>query len=598
MYQDLIAQEKSNFEYPHYKIDVSYDHDKTLLVGKMQVSFSRDEYPDHELLFSLPGNRFLLPDDRGIRKHKIVPVFSLRRFRGNIEDPKSPKGFTYGNMKIHSVSTYKNKSTNKRISLDYNIEDNPDLEIGYSKNKGFLKIFLKDNLSDYEGMTGKSIIEIEFSTKFPENLYEGTVNGMLITSNWHPKLLSLRKNEFLLKKSWKTDINSPSPATFEVNLKAVQPGKLITTPGNYDLSAGQIIKLPLTKKPLKSFPLIFIEFKKAIILKKTIEFILENTSYEHIKRHQIMSFYFEDQKRKGELILNWTKSFIKFLQVTYGMSLPWERISIIPVEAEYEQVEIINNLVLVPIPNYKKSELLDRQALGFLTRSLGQLWFGESIWNDKDNQLWLNLGIPAFLGLRFFNYKYGMDAGIFNTIDWLNPLYKDHYFENMVNSVPPKMKYPILSSFRKNPNSQSFLKALTYKTAMVISMLEFILGKSSFRQGIKYFSTEFNHKIVGIKEFQLSFEKYNLFHLRNPLINELNQYDAVGLGSLDWFFSQWFKTIKTLDYSFQGLMVRKLPNGFFETEVKVNKIGSAKMPFEVALITEDGNEYRKISSGI
>ena len=107
----------------------------------MQVSFSRDEYPDHELLFSLPGNRFLLPDDRGIRKHKIVPVFSLRRFRGNIEDPKSPKGFSYGNMKIHSVSTYKNKSTNKRISLDYNLEDNPDLEIGYSKNNGFLKIF-------------------------------------------------------------------------------------------------------------------------------------------------------------------------------------------------------------------------------------------------------------------------------------------------------------------------------------------------------------------------------------------------------------------------------------------------------------------------
>ena len=133
---------------------------------------------------------------------------------------------------------------------------------------------------------------------------------------------------------------------------------------------------------------------------------------------------------------------------------------------------------------------------------------------------------------------------------------------------------------------------------MVISMLEFILGKSSFRQGIKYFSSEFNHKIVDIKEFQWSFEKYNLFHLRNPLINELNQFNAVGRGSLEWFFSQWFKTVKTLDYSFQGLMVRKLSNGFFETEVKVNKIGSAKMPFEVALITEDGNEYRKISSGI
>ena len=60
----------------------------------------------------------------------------------------------------------------------------------------------------------------------------------------------------------------------------------------------------------------------------------------------------------------------------------------------------------------------------------------------------------------------------------------------MVNSIPPKMKYPILSSFKKNPDSQKFLQALTYKTALVISMLEYILGETVFRKGINYFASE------------------------------------------------------------------------------------------------------------
>ena len=125
-------------------------------------------------------------------------------------------------------------------------------------------------------------------------------------------------------------------------------------------------------------------------------------------------------------------------------------------------MDVINNLVLVQLPNYKRAKLIDRQALGFLTRRLAQLWFGESVWSNDDTQQWLNLGLPAFMGLRFFQYKFGPDAGIFDAFDWLNPRYRDHYFESMANSISPKLRYPILSSFRNNPDSQKYLQTLTY----------------------------------------------------------------------------------------------------------------------------------------
>ena len=223
---------------------------------------------------------------------------------------------------------------------------------------------------------------------------------MLLASNWHPKLLRWEQEQDLKKSGWSLKSSIPSPATFEVNFKAIQSGQLIVTSGNYNLKANELIKLPSIRKPLKSFPLIFIDENLFLKMGKKEEKFFDDSFSKDIKSHEIISFYFEDQKRKGILFLNWTRSFLNFLQKTYGMIVPWEKIIIVPVDADFEQVEIINNLVFVPLPNYKRSELMDRQALGFLTRSLGKLWFGESIWNDQEKQLWLSLGIPAFLGLR------------------------------------------------------------------------------------------------------------------------------------------------------------------------------------------------------
>ena len=188
--QLLSAESHFKTQAPHYIIDVSYDHDKTLLVGKMQVRFTRNAYPTHELLFSLPVNRFNYPDERGTRKHKIVPVFSLRRFQDNLEDPKTPTGFSTGSLKINSVSAFTQNQSVEKHPLKYSLEPNPDLEVGYSTSNGLLRILLPKNLPDTKNFPGESTVLIEFSTNFPEHAQEGAVNGMFLTVNWHPKLLT------------------------------------------------------------------------------------------------------------------------------------------------------------------------------------------------------------------------------------------------------------------------------------------------------------------------------------------------------------------------------------------------------------------------
>ena len=64
-------------EVPRYRIQAKYHHDQRLLEGKMQVRFRPEGYPPGELLFALPMNRFRMQDERGLRKHRLIPIFSL-----------------------------------------------------------------------------------------------------------------------------------------------------------------------------------------------------------------------------------------------------------------------------------------------------------------------------------------------------------------------------------------------------------------------------------------------------------------------------------------------------------------------------------------
>ncbi len=595
----LNARIIGKIEVPHYTIDVSYDHDKTLLAGKMQVRFTRSSYPENELLFSLPGNRFLAQDERGIRKHKIVPVFSLRRFQDNFEDPKTPKGFSHGSMSIVSVKTLNNHSPNEKRDLQFSLESNPDLEVGYSIDQGLLRISLPEKLPDIKAYPGQSIVFINFYTKFPEHTQEGTVNGMLLTANWHPRLLSWDNHNTLTEKIWSKEERNTSPATYKVKWEAVQAGTIITSSGHQSLPPETSFTFYETKKTLKYFPLIFSKVHKKLKKNKSNGINEKNShSVASKKTPELTSFFLFGHDRRAILLHNWSRQFLEFMRSRYGLESPWESISIVAVEADYEQVDILNNLILVPLPNYKRSKFLDRQALGFLTRRLAQLWFGESIFNDNDKQLWLNMGLPAFFGLRFYQEKFGPESGIFDTIDWLNPRYRDHFFEEMANSVSGELNYPILSSFRKNRNSQVFLKTLTYKTALVLSMLEYLLGKNRFTKGLQHFTKQYHGKLAGQAEFQDSMEKINDFRFRVPPLPQVKPYNQTGSGSLDWFFAQWFKTNEALDYGFETSNTNILPDGTYETKIVINKKGNVQMPVVVALKTKDGQEFRKILSGI
>ncbi|MBF0279045.1 MAG: BamA/TamA family outer membrane protein [SAR324 cluster bacterium] len=534
--------------FPHYQIEVEYQPENKRIKGTASISFSANHYPSDHLLFALPMNRFLDSDTRGPRKILQTPIFSLDEFKKIEDDPLFPNGFDHGQTIIHSVTDREGKP------ISYQIVENQDIVVGFSTQNGLLSVQLDHPLS-------QSSLVIHFETILPARFLDGLVETELTAIEWHPQLLQFANN------AWNTDLMTPSPGTYEVTWKSKQEGTLITTTGAHQTKSNQAVVLSHSQRPLKYFPLVF------------------SPEYHEVSSNEfasVHSYFLEDDKRRATLLARWGEEFINFASTEYDLSLPWKQIFVIEIRGNHEQIQVFNNLVLVTTPHYKRTEFLDRRVVGFFSRGLGELWFGETVWHNLDSQFWLSRGLGAFLSLKFYASKYGPDAGIFDFIDWLNPRYREHFNESMAQNIKTELQQPIISSIQKSSTKHSetriLLRTSTYKAALVVSMLEYLVGKDVFRNGFKHFFNEYQYELATENDLRQSMELY---------------YGK----RLDWFFQQWFHTTKELDYALGPVIEESLPDGQNKIEISIRQISSGVMPVDVKLTTQDGSIFLKRTSG-
>ncbi len=529
----LGAQSYQTAHFPHYSGKIRFSLQQKRLEGNLRIRIPKSAQ-GKELLLALPMNRFAQKDTRGLRRPRETPIFAKTPFSEN-DDPLLPSGFSPGSTEIKSV-------LNGTQPLKYQLEANPALENGYSVEHGLLRILNEEEIQE---------IEIEFQTNFPERYQEGIVDGILMSALWYPQLLIPKES------GWDARLDLPSPGTFEIEWSSEESGQLISTPLAAAVTANEPILLPKTHIPLTSFPLIF-----------------GKNFLKHEDAPLVESFYQNNYERRVGLIHGWTEEFVAFVEKRYGFRPTWDELRVVQVPGRSEDVTVWNNVIMVPQPHYERSELLDRRVMGLLSMKLGRIWFGSTLWNDEDTQMWLSHGLPTFLSLRFYEHKYGKNGGIFDFINWMNPEFREHFIEEMARNNNLELLKPIVTSFRENPATQAHLRAVNYKAASVISMLEYEVGEKAFLGGLQNFVREGQQKVV--------------------THNDLRSQMEIAAGKdLDWFFKQWFETVERLDYAVGETRFEELPNGEFLIRVEVQKLGDAEMPLEVLLRTDDEKEHRQ-----
>jgi len=181
-----------------------------------------------------------------------------------------------------------------------------------------------------------------------------------------------------------------------------------------------------------------------------------------------------------------------------------------------------------------------------------QWWYG-AVGNDEYNEAWLDEGFSTYSQeLYFIEELRQPEALARSTWDFQEP-------GEVV--LQPASRY---SSLR------SYAQAAYTKGSGILWMLRGLVGGETFDEILREYHVRFRYQNAKTPDFIATAEE-------------------VSGWQLDWFFDQWLRTTKRLDFSVEEVRSTPLEDGRYEHRITVRRAGEAVMPVEVRFFTSDGD---------
>jgi Peptidase family M1 domain/Peptidase M1 N-terminal domain len=203
---------------------------------------------------------------------------------------------------------------------------------------------------------------------------------------------------------------------------------------------------------------------------------------------------------RAQFALDTTEKAMKFFEQFYGVSYPWPK---------YDQIGIPNfgggmenttqttmrESVLTP----EENSLLSRfNTQSLVAHELNHQWFGDYVTLQWWDDLWLNEGVTTFMADLAYSDYWGQERGAIHAIlpTWLN------YYRQ---EEGPRA-HPIVS--KALPSPDDLFDATSYtKAARVMHMLDTLIGRAAFRQGMRSFLKTYAYSSVTSEQFFAEMEK-------------------------------------------------------------------------------------------
>lgn len=193
---------------------------------------------------------------------------------------------------------------------------------------------------------------------------------------------------------------------------------------------------------------------------------------------------------------------------------------------------------------------------------------------------WMGRGLAVYLGKAFAEKIYGKlgydEKEAKKEQDWIERRYPlpsiDAVLRNFAllykNSGQDEGIANTASGY-KDPLSALFNQYL--KSELFFDMLEYVLGRDTFRQALHKFYAENRYRHVTSEDFQAVCER-------------------VSGQDLDWFFQQWLQGTPTIDYAKSSVRKYQRDDTTWVTEVEIQRRGDGVMPVDVALDLVEGKK--------
>jgi Peptidase family M1 domain len=262
---------------------------------------------------------------------------------------------------------------------------------------------------------------------------------------------------------------------------------------------------------------------------------------------------------------------IRFLSERFG-HYPYDQITVADTYIhaggmEYPGIVFINTYIH---PSYRLNFFR-----AVIVHEIAHNWFYGLLGSNQTEFEWMDEGFTQFAEIVAMENLYGLkenyNSDRHNLITkyfgvprderlWAHltslRLIKSGLEQDPVNTMPDKFRFGV--------GAAQYDKAGT-----ILLMLENVMGKKLFWQGMKNYFDKWHYKHPQPEDFKHIME---------------NLYGA----DLDWFFTDWYNSVRKLDYKLSSLQNEKTEQGFV-AKIKIENMESIHIPVDLLLVLDNGD---------
>lgn len=210
---------------------------------------------------------------------------------------------------------------------------------------------------------------------------------------------------------------------------------------------------------------------------------------------------------------------------------------------------------------------------GLIAHEAGHQWFYGLLGSNETREAFMDEGFTQYIASvemqRQFGRYLGSDANR-SWLDWFVPMFdnKSDNYHSYQSLARAGYEEPLVIPHdwaREGVNAgQVYMKTLS-----ILNMLQYTLGDSVFARAMKEYYADWHFKHPHLLDFQRVMER-------------------VSGTDLDWFFDEWFRTTRTVDYAALSVASRNIGDKF-ETTVRLRNNEIGVMPLDLLLHYTDGS---------
>lgn len=217
----------------------------------------------------------------------------------------------------------------------------------------------------------------------------------------------------------------------------------------------------------------------------------------------------------------------------------------------------------------------EQSLAGVTAHEVAHQWFYGILANNESREAYLDEGFTSFATTiamkRLFGEHSELPGQERSWLDWLIPKFsnKSDNYRSYLSLAHAGYEEPLDLPHdwaREDVNAGQAYS----KQQAILSMLEYTLGDSVFAVGMRRYFDRWKFKHPKLRDFQ-------------KVMEETAHTD------LDWFFDQWYRTTRTIDYAITGLSSAEAPGGY-RTTVRLKNKELGVMPIDLTLTYADGSK--------